>query len=564
MAYMLRLERFIVLAALLISGRSTLGAADQYNDLYNSIFRYSNRQMAPDEIKAALQQLQDWVSSTPQWCSRQDTQTMEARKEAISFWLKAAELDTSRCNEDIFRDMRSQLQSSQYKAERWAQLVPNPSKSRVLNLAIYSQKLVSEWVSFCSPLIKILYDHLQEATEHQYQDLDYLTRGVRDTNRLSPYQLGERVGHFIIRKSNQTTLTELSQSLDDVYLLRDIYQRYTPCANVLRVSEFHKRLIGMLTKTRQFRLRSFIYESSRTPNGEDNIKNWLDKVAICAFIDHTRIVFRVAIESIVEADAMIVTLAGGWTRSIADNDDRYSLIFRHSADGVSYPYIKATLAILNSDRTGLLLHDLRRTDVAFWLEAAADHVSKCSGEDDEVLRLNLDFDRSRAEEAAMENPPVVARRIFNLETYVEVIRAKRLKYCEHNVGVFFLNKLERWRKNADLRALTNGYNHSEPLNPKEMGRRVASLILKKEPGLDVNLLRGDIDRIKALYVANSTCVDLLSLVRAGRYIKFYGLLIAPGNYQRTKKSLRICVDIISACRFIELSDEVFEHAAQWL
>lgn len=561
-----RLQRYFFIGSLLILGQSTRGFADQYNDLYESIFRYRDRQMTPDEIKDTLQQLQNWDRGTLRWSSHKEAQDMQARQDDVSFWLGAAELDSSRCNLDTFRDIRARLQRTQYVADRADQgRIQHPSKTRVLNLAIYSQKLISDWVSFCSPQIKVLYDHLQEATEHEYEDLDDLTKNIHDTDRLNPYEIGERVGKFIIDKSNQATLIELSHSLNDIHLSQEIYQRYTPCTRALRVIEMHKGLHEMLTKTRQFRLKSYVYASSRTVNGEDNIKNWMDKVAICAFIKESRLVFRVAIEYMVETDKMIATFAGGSRNFVVDNENRYNSIFRYSTEELSFPYMKALLAVLNSQRTGLLIYDSRRTDVSFWLEAAADDITKCNGEDDEVLRLNLDFDRSRAEEVETVNRPVVTRRILNLETYVYVVRSKRLRYCEHNIGVFFAHKLGRWRKNhSDLRALVEGYHHNEKLDAKEMGRRVADLIVRKEPELDLNLVRDDVDKIKELYMLNSICVSLLGMVHKSRYFGFYGLLIAPRNYQRMNSSLKSSVDMISACNFIEQSQEVFEHAAKWL
>lgn len=506
------------------------------------------------------------VRNKPIWGLRKDKQTMDAKKQEVAFWLKAAEFDVSRCNEEVFKDMRSRLQRTQCVADRMRKEHPQEPEPKVLNLAVYSQKLAAEWIEFCSPLIKVFYDHLEEATRHNYKPLYAMTDGIHDIDRLSPFEVGKRVGAFIVSVSNQTTLNDLGRSLDNVDIFKDVYRRYTPCAGVLAVAQYHKGWYEMLTKSRYFKLKSYIYPSTRTSDRVDTIKNWLDRVAICAFIEESQQVFTSAVEYMVETESMIETFAGGRRANREANEYRYNSIFRYGAGEMSYAYIKAALAVLNSDKTGFLIYDTRRTDVSFWLEAALDDISKCTGDDDYVLRLNLEFDQARAQEAAGgRNLTAFADRVFNLGHYVHSIRSKRLKYCDHYIGAYFSNKLLRWRKNSpDLQALVDGFYHLQPFDINEMAKRVAELVKRKEPEFGKRISSSDSHRVRGLYFKHSFCVELMAMVRGGRYIKYYGLLTAPGNYQKVNADLRRCVDIISACIFIEKEPNVFKHAAQLL
>lgn len=561
------------IALLVIFGRSIQVNADKYDDLFDSIFHFGTHEMSVEEIREALNILYTRIQESSDASTSIGIYSTDPRKVEISFWKNADEINMSKCNQQDFRILEAQFQRSISISEKSrSSSDPSVPDATVLNLKTYYKEVLGKWVSFCSRQMPIFYEDLQRSTENQFTDILDLSDGVWHTARLSPYEIGRRVGNFILKKAEDDIIMQLGVSLDDLALFKQVYDHYTPCTSILNAVQRHQEFYDLLTNTRHFRLKEYRFPTSRMTDGEDNMQNWINRITVCLFIEESPEVLELAVDTMVQRERMVLAIyeaTHSRDRGVFNNE-RFNWIFRYSPTPMTFIQVKSTLAILNFRKTGLRQHDYRRNAVCFWLNAASHHVSRCNDEDDQILRLNLEYDKARANEAELTEQPFQRGSFLNLETFVQEVRWQRLQYCEFSIGLIFVSRIEKWRnanrKGCDLRALTEGLFHLEPMNPNVVGKRVADLIIRKSHNgslarLQQSLL--DTGWIMKQYDRHTPCHGLMTIV--DRYRSFYGLATAPGLYEHTRPSLRHWIDKISVCAFIEQhAEQVFNAAALYL
>lgn len=569
-----RAPYYLLFALLLVLGLPAGSSADRYDELFEAVFHFGNTPMSIAEIKNAMDHLYAWIQQAPNASTSTGLYSKDPRKVEIAFWKNAAEPDMSRCNYADFRILEAQFQRSKYMSEKLrASRTPNQRGNRVLNLEIYYQEILQEWVQLCSQQMPLIYYKLQQATMNNFEDVIALTSSIWHTVRMSPYEIGRRVGDLLLVKATDEEVTLMGRSVDDLALVKRVYDRYTPCVPILRVVHEHKGFFELLMKSKHFQLKDYVYPSIKSSDGQDDMKKWVDRISVCSFIEETGHVIELAADTMIQRERMVRAIFDDSNNNDRGlfNNERYNRIFRYSATPMSFLQVKSTLAILNFRKTGLRPQDDRRNAVCFWLQAATHHTSKCNNDDDEIIRLNLEYDKARADEAELTEPPFERGNLFNLESFVQEVRMQRLRYCEFSIGLFFVNRVEKWRnankKGFDLRALTEGLIYSQPMVPEILGKRVADMIIRRSHhqgnyeriGSSLN----DVNWIVRQYRRLTPCHGLMLI--AERYERFYRLATAPGLYEHTKPSLRHWLDKITVCRSIEeQADQVFMAAAAYL
>lgn len=569
MAYTTRLLSHLSVALLIIIDKSI---ADETEELYNSIFLFGTDQLSISEIEDALHQLYslDPYPSIPR--IGDDMTPEDIKKVDICFWFRSAEMEESKCTFHHVKLLRANFQRLKSRAERWKQ--QRRATGNVYNLDKYYNHVLSETISYCSKQIPFLLQELEESTENSYHDLIVLTKEIKDEfGRMNPYEIGDQVGEFILNKSDHATIVQLSQSLNNTGFIKQTYEHLSPCTDVLSVLDRHRGLFELITKMRQFRLRNFVFTSTRTASGKDNMENWASRVSVCAFIRETDSVFESVVEYIAQKEHILDLIAGTMMRPeegrVHTYDECYNAVFRYGRRKLMYPYILAALRVLDSPTIGLPAQDPRRQEASFWLDAAVNSESKCHADDDQSLRLNLISATTRAL-GAVRGHRIARGNNLNLENYVKIIRAKRFTYCEFTIGPYLVNRLNRFEKDrhADVQSLFSGYWRTFVMNPDELGKRIAKLIHVRmnrptfEELVQSLSVMMDISLVKNMYYNYTPCIGLLQL--AEEYNRYVSLLTVPGNYQKLNFKMKSWLDKVSLCKFIDETEQVFVRAAQHL
>lgn len=547
-------QGYVVLILLICLSLAATG--DRYDHLYNSVFRFSSHPLSLDEMKNIIDQLDHWANTKGQ---------DDPRVPEVAFWQRSFELNLERCNFSEFKTFRSRIQKARFLANKVRAEQGSPASDTILNLETYYQSALKKLMSFCSALIPGLYYHLQESTKNVFKDVVELTTDIRHYSRMSPYRIGENVARLMLKKSSRADRVQLGRSLGDMDLVREIYEKHSPCSRLIRAAESHEGFFDLVAKARYYPLKSLSFPCPRTETGYDNMKNCVDRVEVCKYISKHRQVLEIALDHIVAGEKMVTALAKVTTDLGLSHDDRYDSVFRYSSTQMNYYEVKGVLSVLDSHLEGLAESDPRRTEVSFWLTAALHHRIKCAKDDDDILRLNLEFDKIRADEAGPVNKSSAL--VFNLETFVEGIRARRLEFCEDNVGAFFINKLDKAKTNRamDIKKLTADVHHPDQMDVYLLGQRVAELIKRRDPNLETGQSLLSTVQIGRLYKQYSPCPAILRSLQMRLYSNFYDLATTSENYDRASKELKEWIDVIYVCRFIEReSEQVFENAASFL
>lgn len=246
------------------------------------------------------------------------------------------------------------------------------------------------------------------------------------------------------------------------------------------------------------------------------------------------------------------------------NDELFNSIFYYSKDEMTELEVRMGLIQLNSFSAGLAWEDPRRADALYWLDAAFNQESKCSGKDDELLRNKLHDAVLKA--GAKRFRDRVDDEVLNLEGYVKGIRAERLLYCDAAIGRQFNDEIKLWLtdKRKALRDLVkfNGYGQ---IRTNEIARRIAEMITNNLDHHSCLLLSVKLDHyeiIKRHYEHFSPCGGILRIV--DHYRDYYDLLIAPGNYPLLSPVMKVRVDEVSVCLFIQETPQIFLNVADHL
>lgn len=533
MAYLLKFLAFFSALMLLSLGQSLVDA-DTNDHLYKSVFRYSSKKRSLSYIIDALISMNSTLDGLSM---------IDPRRAQVSFWLDATENDESKCSKRQDQQLLSMLQQDRLIAEQ------ERKKGRLFNLETYVEYVRTRTLVYCAYTIGAAFvREIDGASERSGDDLFDL-QPDQVPEHLEFHELGVRVGHIILRRLNQTGLIELSRSLGNTNTIRELYQHYSPCSEILRILERYKDYYGLLTVSGN-------YEKS-----DSGLKSAIDKISVCKFIRrHNQLVFEAT------ADYLHSTLRNRLSSSVRaqNNDDRYDSIFKFRPQQRTVAYIRMALTELDSYRSGLTTGDPRREEVSFWIEAARHDDSKCNIEDDEYMETHLERVRSRA--IRFQRMEDYQASVFNLETYFESIRSDRLLYCESRFAVSFINKLTQLNKSSyiDICALSRGLVHSSQKDAQLLGRRVGELILRRSSREEERELRQSCspEFIKHLYVKYSPCTGLLEC--AGEYEGYLSLISAPRNYLKVRPVLRNWIDKISVCKFVDQSEQVFATAADKL
>lgn len=509
---------------------------DLKESIYNSVFRFSRLKMTPLYVTDVLSRL-DAIET--------GFSLDDPRKMQVFFW-KAAATDTeSKCTREDDEQMLARLEQDRSIAEEEKRRTN--SRNKYFNLEYYVEDLRSNRFIYCQNTVGNSFIRaLNIAVAGDGADLNHLTvrmsAGYSDANRL-----GERIGQLISRKSDQRSFIQLLEWWDDIDYVKKNYELYSPCAGVMKTVQEYEGYYGLVT------LPGNHWKCKL------ELREWLDRIAVCKFIDQSSEVFERTAHYLHDTDRFNKRKADSPQRAII-NDDRYNSIFRFSQAKLSASYVTVALSLLESYRWGLAAGDPRRAEVSFWVDAARQDESKCRLEFDEAIRSQLERERSKASRVRRSGSH--RREELNLESYVEYVRSEQLLYCESRFGAPFLNALTELSKSnfVDICLLTTGYTNASTVDVEELGKRVARLVSNdsgREPSRSVDpvLIRGQ-------YSRHSPCVGLLEIAR--RYEGYYGLMTAPDNYQRVRPVLRNWIDKISVCRLIDESDEVFQVAAEYL
>lgn len=372
-----------------------------------------------------------------------------------------------------------------------------------------------------------------------------------------PNVMGRRVGELLVGRLDRMSLTQLTESLDDLDFVKEVYARQSPCTAVLRVADKYADYCALLAVS---------YRQSRR-----GLREWLDRIDICRYIAQTRQVFDAAAEFLHERSSQRDRAARA-SRARA-NDNRYDLVFRYSDEQMTATGVTIALVRLDSYRYGLLADDPRREEVGFWLRAAtlADE-SKCTGDEDALLLAQLRQARSMADQAGQLDVRhwfQGSDGVLNLEVYVKHLRLERLLFCELSYGRRVMDELQQWKADnfRDAISLTMGFRHGGPVDADELGRRVGALIARKAGRDAVRQIaesspQVDVELIRQHYGRWSPCASLLRI--RDRHDGYYRLIAAPDNYQALSAALTSFVDKISVCSFIDASDDVFRAAGRSL
>lgn len=243
------------------------------------------------------------------------------------------------------------------------------------------------------------------------------------------------------------------------------------------------------------------------------------------------------------------------------NDELYNSIFRFGKEKMTELEVRMGLIQLNSYSSGLAWNDPRRAAVSYWLDAAINQDSKCSGKADELLRNQLHDAELNAGVQRAKN--LSNDEIFNLETYANGIRVERLLYCESTIGRQFNQELKMWltdkRKALSNLVKFNGYGQ---IRMEVIARRVAELIadnLDTATSLALSCKLDHYELISRHYEQFSPCIGLLRIV--DHYKDYYNLLIAPGNYQHLSPLMKVRVDEVSVCSYIQETPQLYIFVA---
>lgn len=516
--------------------------ADEHDDLYNSVFRFSRNQMSFAQVTNALFRLK----SVSHGLGIDDP-----RREGVQYWVDTADNAESKCTRDYDERVLLNLQHYRFVAEEERRAEPQESRGQNFNLETYVLHVRAERLIFCEYKIGIPFmSELRESTKDSLVVLSDLTEHYMQSEK--DHVLGRRVGEMLYKKLDQVCFAQLIQSLDDLDFIKELYELHSPCEGVLKIADKYKDYCGLL---------SVSYKQSRR-----GLRDWMDKIEVCSYIEQNEQVFGIAAEVLREKAAEAEASSSLYRPRIRDN--WYKSVFRYTDERVTATGVTIALMKLDSYRIGLAVDDARRERVRFWLEAASHNESKCNGDDDAYLRSELEQDRVMADrQARLDGWPKGRACVFNLDTYVKQLRSERLLYCESIFGKSFIGKLNQWkaRNFRDIVSLTMGYRYMEKIDVKDLGQRVGALIVRRAgKGIVDQIVQSspDINLIREQYRRHSPCAGLLQVKE--QYRGYYSLITAPGNYQILSAPLTSFVDKISVCSLIEESEEVFGAAAQSL
>lgn len=237
-------------------------------DLYDPVFRFSSRQLSVPDIYIALFELESY---------RTGLATDDPRRTEVSFWIDAARHDESKCDSQHDAILRSHFEEARARA------MNDGKRGDVFNLEYYFNDVILERLLYCDSTfgVPLITELTQQFNQRNYGRLFELTKSYRHTDTVDAHKVGERIGDMILRNSIRTNFDALRGSLDD-NKVAELYRRHSPCVDLLDIAAKYERYYSLIVAPENYL------------HVRPSIKNWVDKISVCRFIDQSKQVFEYA------------------------------------------------------------------------------------------------------------------------------------------------------------------------------------------------------------------------------------------------------------------------------
>lgn len=250
-----------------------------WDELYNLIFRFGFEQLSGVETQAALVKLNLLKKNLP---------ADDPRLADVSFWIRESTHTESKCDRYDDEIIRLHLEQDKLKAKQqksgfgWG-------RKEVLNLETFVREVRASRLAYCeSKFDKSFLRDLTEWNMDNYKDIYQLTSGYKHQSAKNELELGNRVGQMISKRLDQVTYEELAGSLDKVGTIKKHYDQHSPCAGLLDIVRQYRSYYSLLTTPENY------------ANLRPLMKNWVDKISVCLFIQRSPQVHENAAEYVLD------------------------------------------------------------------------------------------------------------------------------------------------------------------------------------------------------------------------------------------------------------------------